>query len=99
MNKLNFILISIFISLLVIIPILYFTDDFMCGSAWKVEDGGFDSIIDKWSEILKNGVLKFYNSAEVDTISADMSAGEDVRLVVAQCHALGIQFKTRVCGV
>ena len=47
---------------------------------------------------LKESVQGFYESAGCKPIMADLTGGEDTRLLVAQCHALGIPFKAHVTG-
>jgi hypothetical protein len=71
---------------------------------WEAADEGvwpdnFDVALDRWMSILRDSVLLFYNKAAVkETIWTDFTGGEDARLLVAQCHALGLPYKARVGG-
>ena len=58
----------------------------------------FDGHIQKWLPMLKNSVEKFYMCSGHKTPFADFTAGEDSRLIIALCHALGIPFKANVTG-
>jgi hypothetical protein len=59
----------------------------------------FDLVLERWASTLRDSVLAFYNKASVkDTVWADFTGGEDARLVLAQCHALGLPYKARVGG-
>jgi hypothetical protein len=56
-------------------------------------------VLDKWMAILSDSVQEFYNQATVkETVWTDLTGGEDARLLVAQCHALGLPYKARVGG-
>jgi hypothetical protein len=59
----------------------------------------FDLVLERWASALRDSVLAFYNKASVkDTVWADFTGGEDARLLLAQCHALGLPYKARVGG-
>ena len=61
--------------------------------------GNLDDVIAQWMPLLRQGVQRFYNaSRQQGTVWTDFTAGEDARLVVAQCQALDLPYKTRVGG-
>ncbi|MHA1565052.1 MAG: hypothetical protein ACTSX7_07050 [Alphaproteobacteria bacterium] len=62
---------------------------------WK---GGLDRILDKWSPLLARAVERYGGYKGDEPLLADLTAGEDARLVLAQCHALGIDFHAHVGG-
>jgi len=61
--------------------------------------GNLDDVMAQWMPLLRQGVQRFYNaSRQQETVWTDFTAGEDARLVVAQCQALGLPYKVRVGG-
>lgn len=64
----------------------------------EVWQGGFDESLARWSNLLEKGIKSFYDHSGVESVSSDFTAGEDARLIVAQCHASEIPFRTRVSG-
>src|SRR5262245_27058627 len=73
-------------------------------SYWKPENeelwrGNFDQILERWLRVLQDSVLSFYKRSSIkDPVWLDFTGGEDSRLLVAQCYALGIPFRTQVGG-
>ena len=71
---------------------------------WKPSDeelwkGHFDTVLERWMSRLKQEVIAFYEqSVEKNTVWTDFTAGEDARLIVAQCHALNLPYRARVGG-
>jgi hypothetical protein len=70
---------------------------------WRPQDdaiwgGNFDQNLEKWSGLLRDAVWKIYDCSNRQPVVADFTAGEDSRLVLAQCHALGIPFTAHVKG-
>ena len=61
--------------------------------------GGLDDQIEKWLPLLKEAVWAYYDCAGRKPVITDFTAGEDGRLLLAQCHALGIPFRAHVTGV
>ncbi len=61
--------------------------------------GGLDQHVERWIPLLKEAVLKYHECSGSKAVIADFTAGEDGRLLVAQCHALGIPFKAHVTGL
>jgi hypothetical protein len=71
---------------------------------WRPEhearwSGTFEDQREKWMSLLKESVWKFYECSDYKPVIADFTAGEDTRLILAQCHALGIPFKAQVTGL
>jgi hypothetical protein len=62
---------------------------------WK---GDFDTVLGRWMEMLGDSVRMFCKNSTNNRVSSDFTAGEDARLIVAQCHALGIPFQAQVGG-
>ncbi len=62
---------------------------------WK---GGLDRIMDKWSPMLARAVERYGEYKGDGPLLADLTAGEDARLVLAQCEALGIDYLAQVGG-
>lgn len=60
--------------------------------------GSFDDTVSQWGELLNKSVKLFPEYADNYPLSADLTGGEDSRLIVAQCHALGLPMRTRVLG-
>ena len=70
---------------------------------WKPQDesqwtGSFDELIDSWLEDLEESISSFFDFSGRKDIIVDFTAGEDSRLVLSQCHALGIPFRAHVAG-
>ena len=65
-------------------------------SVWT---GGFDSALEKWMDLLRDSVLTFRHHAPDARVSADITGGEDSRLIVAQIHDLQLPHTLRVCGL
>jgi hypothetical protein len=70
---------------------------------WQPQDdavwrGSFDENLDRWSGLLADAVWKIYDCSSRKPVIADFTAGEDSRLVLAQCHALGIPYTAHVKG-
>jgi hypothetical protein len=61
--------------------------------------GGLDDHIEKWNAELREAVQKYHECSGRKPVIVDFTAGEDGRLLVAQCHALGIPFKAHVTGL
>ena len=61
--------------------------------------GNFDDQMEKWLSLLNKSVLEFYQCSDYKPVICDFTAGEDARLILAQCHALGIPFKAHVTGL
>jgi hypothetical protein len=64
-------------------------------SSWS---GTLDENIDKWRTLLRESVSKFYECSNRQPVICDFTAGEDSRLILAQCRALGIPFTAHVKG-
>ena len=58
-----------------------------------------DSVAERWLGSLGEAVWKYYECAGRKPVLADFTAGEDARLIVAQCHKLGIPFTAQVTGL
>jgi hypothetical protein len=70
---------------------------------WRPKDEtvlscGFDELVEHWLSSLGDSVRGFYESGGCKPIMSDLTGGEDTRLLVAQCHALGLPFKALVIG-
>ena len=64
-----------------------------------VWQGNLDAVLDQWMPRLSHAVQMFYDqSTEKETVWTDITAGEDARLVLSQCQALGLPYKARVGG-
>jgi len=59
---------------------------------------GFDELVSNWLPTLSDSVRKFYECGDYRPLASDLTGGEDARLLVAQCHALGIPFNVQVIG-
>jgi hypothetical protein len=73
-------------------------------SYWRPQDeeiwsGTFDDHIEKWLTLLRGSIGKYYENSGQQTAVADLTAGEDSRLLIAVCHDLGIPFKANVTGL
>lgn len=60
--------------------------------------GDFDAVLERWMNLLDQSVRRFVQVSGQPEVSADLTGGEDSRLIVAQCHAIGIPLRTRVSG-
>jgi hypothetical protein len=58
----------------------------------------FDELVANWLPLLSDSVRKFFECGDYKPVASDLTGGEDTRLLVAGCHALGIPFKTQVVG-
>lgn len=70
---------------------------------WQPKDeavwaGSFQEELDRWMALLSESVKKFYIYSGQRPLICDLTAGEDCRLLLAQCHALRIPFTARVTG-
>ena len=70
---------------------------------WRPEEEtvlscSFDELISNWLSSLRDSVRKFYECTDYKSAASDLTGGEDSRLLVAACHALGIPFKAEVVG-
>ena len=61
--------------------------------------GDFEDHITRWGTLLEESVGKFYEMSDRKPVLADFTAGEDARLILAQCHALGIPYRAHVTGL
>ncbi len=61
--------------------------------------GGLDDHIERWGAELREAVQKYHECSGYKPVIVDFTGGEDGRLLVAQCHALGIPFKAHVTGL
>jgi hypothetical protein len=59
----------------------------------------FDDVVNKWLSFLKDAVQAFYDCSKNKTVICDFTAGEDARLLLSQCHAIGIPFYAMVDGL
>ena len=64
-----------------------------------VSSSGLDGQIERWMPLLRGAVGKYYECSGRKPVIADFTAGEDGRLLLAQCHSLGIPFKAHVTGL
>lgn len=62
---------------------------------------GFNDTVDKWLDILNKSVSPFVQVASENnlSLSADITGGEDSRLIVAELASLNTSFSTRVRGL
>ncbi|MGB2714040.1 MAG: hypothetical protein WBC51_07670 [Vicinamibacterales bacterium] len=63
-----------------------------------ISKGSLDEHIERWGSLLKEAVWRIYDCSGRQPVVADFTAGEDARLILAQCRALGIPFKAHVKG-
>jgi len=73
-------------------------------SYWRPQDetiwpGDFEEHITRWGTLLEESVGEFYEMSDRKPVLADFTAGEDARLILAQCHALGIPYRAHVTGL
>ncbi len=71
---------------------------------WQPRDeamwpGTFDEQLEKWMALLERAVSQYYECSDRKPVLADFTAGEDSRLILAQCHALRIPFTAHVTGL
>lgn len=59
----------------------------------------FDVVLNNWLGVLRDSVRAYHQFASNKTVICDITAGEDSRLLVAQCHALEIPFLAMVDGL
>jgi hypothetical protein len=59
----------------------------------------FDDVISRWLTFLKTSVAAYYDCSSEKTVICDFTAGEDSRLILSQCHALGYPFQAMVDGL
>jgi hypothetical protein len=64
-------------------------------TTWPV---GFNAHVKRWIPMLRESVSQFYESSNRQPAIADLTGGEDSRLVIALCHDLGIPFTAHVTG-
>jgi hypothetical protein len=70
---------------------------------WRPEEEtvlscSFDELVSHWLSSLGDSIRKYYECSDYGPMASDLTGGEDARLLVAQCHALGIPFKAQVAG-
>lgn len=58
----------------------------------------FDEVVDRWLTLLKRSVKAFYDCSDNKTVICEITAGEDSRLLLSECHASGIPFLGMVDG-
>jgi len=58
----------------------------------------FGEIIDRWGSLLKDSLRAYYRRSRNKTVLCDFTGGEDSRLVLSGCHAVGIPFVATVDG-
>ncbi len=61
--------------------------------------GSLEDCMARWNLLAKDSIWKFYECSGQKPVICDFTAGEDSRLIVAYCHAMGIPFKTQVTGL
>ena len=59
----------------------------------------FDEAISRWLSLLKESVRNYYDRSNNQKVICDFTAGEDSRLILSLCHALGIPFQAMVEGL
>ena len=62
---------------------------------WK---GSFDKISQRWLQVMEGSIRTFTDRRDGHEISADLTGGEDSRMVVALLYKLRESFKVRVAG-
>lgn len=60
--------------------------------------GSLDDQVERWLSLLKEAVQKYYECSGRRPVLCDFTGGEDSRLMLAQCHALGIPVRGHVTG-
>jgi asparagine synthetase B (glutamine-hydrolysing) len=61
-------------------------------------DDGFETVLERWGGRLAGVVQGYAAAGGGEALQTDFTAGEDARLLVAQCHAAGIPFEAHVTG-
>ena len=61
-------------------------------------ENDFDAAVERWAAILRSKVELFHACSSNKDLFCDFTAGEDSRLLLSQCHALGIPFTAQVTG-
>jgi hypothetical protein len=61
--------------------------------------GSLDDQVERWLSLLQKAVWSYYECSGRRPAICDFTGGEDSRLIVAQCHALGIPFRAHVTGL
>lgn len=64
-------------------------------AVWR---SNLDVVIDQWLPILKESVQAYHGRAKNKEVICDFTGGEDSRLLLSTCHALGIPFRAQVTG-
>ena len=59
----------------------------------------FNFVLSSWLGILERSVQAYYACSENKRVICDITAGEDARLLLSQCHALRIPFFAMVDGL
>jgi len=59
----------------------------------------FDSVLSNWLAVLEKSVQTYHDCSENKSVICDITAGEDSRLLLSQCHALKIPFFAMVDGL
>ena len=85
-------------------PLWMTTENCIQRRYWRPQDetiwsGDFDDHMKNGCLCLGKSVWKFYECSDRKPVIADFTAGEDSRLILAQCHALGIPFRAHVTGL
>jgi hypothetical protein len=65
----------------------------------KLSSDTFNELIEAWISTFGESVWKFYECSGRKPVMVDFTGGEDSRLMLAQCHALGIPFRAHVVGL
>jgi hypothetical protein len=71
---------------------------------WKPSDekqwaSNFDEVVNQWLVLLKDSVQAFFSCSMNKTVICEITAGEDTRLLLSLCHAIGIPFFAMVDGL
>jgi hypothetical protein len=59
----------------------------------------FDDMVNRWLFLVKESVRAFYDCSKNKTVICEITAGEDARLLLAACHAIGLPFFAMVDGL
>jgi hypothetical protein len=59
----------------------------------------FNFVMSSWLTILEKSIQAYYHCSENKKVICDITAGEDSRLLLSQCHALKIPFLAMVDGL
>ncbi len=68
-------------------------------SSERLWEDNFDGVVDRWAGSLKASVQSFHQCSSNKRVICTLTAGEDARLLLAQCHALRIPFSAMVDGL